>query len=363
MAATKDYYEILGLSKDDFSEDKLKKNYKKLALKYHPDKQIGKSDAEKKEAEEKIKEINQAYEVLSDEEKRRNYDMFGDENAQGGMPGDAGGWGPFSHFDPFGGFDFNPFSRHKQGSRKPRIDPGMDIQMSIPVTIEELFNGTKKTVKYKRQIRCATCHGKGGSGEKICPKCQGSGIFISQQTDNRGWTRINQMTCPECHGTGTFVEHKCWACQGTGFDSEEVVLTVEFDPGVMNNEAKIYDAKGSEAKDARGENGRFIAVAKYNIDDDQYVVDGLNVLEHVNIDYYDVLLGCNYTVNIPNGTQKTVKVKPCTKDGTIMKLSNEGIKDKVGHRGDYYICIHYKTPDSLSSKEKEYLQKIKDSRK
>lgn len=354
----KDLYEILGLTRETFNDKDCKKNYKKLSLKYHPDKFVGKSEEEQKEATEKFKEITHAYDVLSDPEKRRNYDMFGDENASG----DVGGFNPFSGggFNPFGDVfnGFNPFGRANQ-RQSQRLQPGEDVQMNIPVTIEDLFNGLSKTVKYKIKVRCVSCHGKGGSGQKTCPKCNGAGYIVTQHKSGMGWTQIQQTTCPHCGGSGFIVENKCSRCGGSGFEDKEVTLDISFDPGIANGQPNIYYGKGYEAKDHRAENGNFIAVAKYKIDEDKYIIDGLNVLEHVYIPYYDALLGCNYTVNIPNGKVKSVKIKPCTTDSTVLKFSKEGIKDKVGHQGDYFICIHYEIPETLSSIEKAHLEEIK----
>lgn len=361
----KDLYEILGLTKNTFTEEACKKKYKKLVLKYHPDKMVNKSEAEQKEAEEKLKEINHAYEVLSDPEKRRNYDMFG-EDGPSGMPGGrhsgfgnpfadlAGMFGGFGNFDPFGG-------RRNRGGYGKRIQPGDDVQMKIPVTIEDLFNGLKKTVKYTIKVRCISCHGAGGSDKIPCPKCNGTGKIVTQKSFGQGFMQYSETVCTHCNGTGMTVKNKCKHCGGSGFEEKEVTLDIEFPPGIENNTGVVYTGKGYEAKDHRGETGNFIAISKYVIDEDKYMVDGLNVMEHVYIPYYKALLGCSYIVEIPNGTRKSVKIKPCTTDGTIMKLSKEGIKDNVGHRGDYYICIHYKIPESLTTVEKAHLEEIKRS--
>ena len=351
----KDLYEILGLDRNNFSEKELKRNYKKLALKYHPDRQAGKSDEEKKEAEEKFKEISHAYEVLSDPEKKNNYDTFGDEN--GKIDSDFG-------FNPFGGFS-NPFDaffgkNHRQGGFRSSsfLQPGDDIRMTIPISIEDLFNGYKKTVKYKKKVRCISCHGKGGTGEKPCPTCHGTGRIVNRQSRG-GWMSIEETVCPTCHGKGTYIEHKCSHCDGTGFDIKEVTLDIELPAGIPNNVMIPFEGKGSEASDHRAENGDFVVVTKYNIDNEKYIIEGNNVIEHIDIPYYDILLGCNYTVNIPNGITKTIKIKPCTKENKLIKLKNEGIKSVDGHIGDYYVCVHYAFPDSLSNKEKEHMEMIK----
>ena len=351
----KDLYEILGVDRNNFSEKQMQANYRKLAKQYHPDRQAGKSDKEKQEAEEKFKEISHAYEVLNDPEKKQNYDLFGDENQQAG----TGGFNPFANgFNPFADF-FNPFGGgHNRNYYQQVYEPGHNIQMKIPVTIEDLFNGLKKTVKYTKQIRCVNCHGAGGSGQKTCPICHGTGKVTKREIHN-GWQRIEETVCQKCHGTGQIVENKCPTCNGTGFTNKEVTLDIEFPPGIINNTGVLFKGHGAEAKNVKGENGDFIAITSYKIDEKKYEVHDLDVVEHVYIPYYDILLGCNYTVHIPNGKEKTVKIAPCTKDNKLLRLKNEGIKTNTGNQGDYYICIHYDIPESLTDKEKEHIEMIK----
>lgn len=357
----KNLYEILGVSKDCNEKD-LKTAYRKLSKKYHPDMQKGKSPSEVKEAEEKFKDVNHAYEVLSDPQKKQNYDTYGDENGNQN-PFGGSGFDPFggSGFDPFGGF--NPFSGFSGfgSSRQPRnqVQPGRDIQMKIPVTIEDIFNGVKKVVKYKRDVRCLSCHGAGGTGQKTCPKCHGAGKIIHQSLIGRGTFSIQEEICPLCHGTGFYVENKCNHCGGSGFEKQEVKIEIEFNTGIQNGEYKVYSGKGSESKKSVGQNGNFIAIADYKFDTNKYQVDGLNVIEHIHVPYYKLLLGCSYTVNIPSGVSKTIKLKSCIKEGTVMRLSGEGLKrSDMNQRGDYFVCVHYLIPDNLTPNEKEHLEAI-----
>ena len=351
----KNLYDILGVSKDNFSEKELKSNYRKLSKQYHPDMQKGKSIKEQKEAEEKFKDISHAYEVLSDPEKKNNYDLYGDENG-GGMPG--GGFDPFDAFNPFGGFGgFNPFGR-MHGNYND-IQPGKDIQMRIPITIEELFKGTHKTVKYTKDVRCINCHGVGGSGQKTCPKCHGTGRFVKRKVIKPGFQQIEESACPMCGGTGLYVETKCNTCNGTGFTKKNCTLDISFPPGVANNIGVVYKLEGSESKNRKGPSGNFIAITTYDIDDEKYTIQGLNVIEHVYLPYYDLLLGCSYTVNIPSGVTKTVRINSCSKDGAMIRLTGEGIKTETGNKGDYYLCLHYDIPDNLTTKEREHLDMIK----
>src|SRR5574344_1304040 len=180
----KNLYEILGVSKDCNEKD-LKAAYRKLSKKYHPDMQKGKSPSEVKEAEEKFKDVNHAYEVLSDPQKKQNYDTYGDENGNQNPFGGSG-------FDPFSGFSGFGSSRQQRN----QVQPGRDIQMKIPVTIEDIFNGVKKVVKYKRDVRCPSCHGAGGTGQKTCPRCHGAGKIIHQSLIGRGTFSIQEEICP-----------------------------------------------------------------------------------------------------------------------------------------------------------------------
>lgn len=344
------YYDILGVSQNA-SESEIKKAYRQLSKKYHPDMQGGKSDKEKEAAEEKFKEISHAYNVLSDPEKKSNYDNFGDENGQANPFGDFGGFGGFGGFNPFG--DFGRSQR-----RRNMVEPGRDIQMKIPVTIEDLFNGCVRNVKFKRNVRCASCHGAGGSGQKTCAKCHGTGRFVTRQSFGMGGISIREEECPVCHGTGFTVEKTCDVCGGTGFKKVENKIEVKFPTGIQNGEYIIFNGDGHESKSPKGKNGDFIAIAEYNFDTDHYLVNGLDVIEHVYIPYYELLLGCTYTVDIPSGVSKKIKIASCIKDGTIMALRKEGLRRPDGQVGDYYVCIHYKMPEKISTNERIALESI-----
>lgn len=344
------YYEVLGLS-NGASDEEIKKAYRKLSLQYHPDKLANKSEAEKKEGEERFKEISEAYSVLSDPEKKERYDRYGSVDGPQGGPDLDDFFSHFSGFHGFGGFG---------GRSRDFVEPGEDIQMRIPVTIEDLFNGLKKTVKFKRKVRCQNCHGEGGTGTKTCTHCNGSGRFrkVSRQGNMQF---VQESECPYCHGTGKTYDKACPTCHGTGFKEDYNTVTVEFPAGIPNKVGVEYPFEGSEAKNRKGENGSFIAISEYKFDENQYTIQGLNVVEHVYIPYYDILLGCEYEVKIPNGHVKKVNIKSCSKEETLIKIENEGLHHR-GQRGDYYICIHYLIPDSLSGNEIEHIQAIKNKK-
>lgn len=350
----KNLYELLGISKNA-TEQEIKQAYRKMSLKYHPDRWASKSENEKKEAEDKFKEINYAYQVLSDPEKKKNYDTYGDPEMK-----NAG----FGGGNPFGGFSdlFKQFGNmHGFGGGNPfggeTIEPGQDIQMRIPLTIEEIFTGCTKKVKFNRNVRCPNCHGAGGSGQKTCPHCHGTGQHVDTQRTPFGVIQ-NVTTCPYCHGTGFTIEHKCQSCNGTGFKKSENTVEIKFPPGMPNGKGIQYSEQGSESSSVKGPNGDFIAIAKYDFDTNRYTINGLDVVEKVYIPYYDLLLGCDYTITLPNKITKKISLNSCIEEGKLIKLYREGIKYQ-GQVGDYYLEIHYELPTSLTAEERKNIENIK----
>lgn len=367
---SKGYYKTLGLS-ENASQDEIKKAFRKLSIKLHPDKQAGKSDKEKKEAEAKFKEINEAYQVLSDEEKKRRYDSgFGDgftgSHASGYSSGfDFGGF----DFDEFGfngaGFDFsnlfghhNAYNTFNQQQRQRQPEKGSDIKMTIPVTIEDIFSGCKKKVKYQRNVRCPNCHGAGGTNKHTCPKCNGSGTVTTSQQTPFGFMR-NTTTCPQCKGTGYVTDSKCPTCNGAGFKKEDTILEVDFIPGMLEGFSIVYHGKGNESNDIKGATGDFYAVCKHVYDKDRYqIVNNVDVYERIEIPYYDALLGCEYILEKPNHKKIKVNIPSCIPNGKHLKLVNEGILSG-NIKGDYILVVIYKIPTTLSDKEKTALETIK----
>ena len=324
---SKGYYKLLGV-KEDASQDEIKSKYKKLALKFHPDKQANKSEKEKKEAEAKFKEINEAYQVLSDETKRRQYDSgssFNFDSGTGGFDFSNFNWGNgFPGWDDIGNGGFNdPFSSFfgggsRQQSRKREPDPGKDIRMTIPVTLEELFTGATKKVKYERNVRCPVCHGDGGTGKHTCPDCN-----------------------------------------GTGFVKEETVLEVKFPAGMYDGYSLQYAEKGSESKDVNGKTGDFYAICKHVYDHDKYIINNyIDVYEKVEIPYYDALLGTEYVLEKPDHKKIKLVIPSCVENGKHLKLAGQGLKS--GHNtGDYYVIIVYKLPEELTEDERNALEVIR----
>lgn len=348
----KDYYNILGLSRDA-SDKEIKKKFRELSRLYHPDRQAGKSDEEKKEAEEKFKEINQAYSVLSDPEKKSNYDQYGDENGPS-----MGGFNPFGPgFNPFGGGGFDPFSSFFGGRQTRRVERGKDIRVKVKISLEELFNGTTKKIKYNRLVKCVNCHGTGGTGVKICPDCGGTGMMQKRTMVGPNSWSIETAPCNKCHGTGKIVEHKCPTCNGDGLVSESCTAEFIIKPGMIHNESIIIAEKGSEARSRDGITGDLEAVVIYDFldrEDLELTVEQgkVHVVQHIAIPYYDLLLGIKYNLELPYGGNMDVSIPHGIHDGYIMAITrNKAV--------DYSIAIHYKFPDKISDEEKTLIEQIK----
>ena len=357
----KNLYDILGVS-NTASEDEIKKAYKKLAIKYHPDRQGGKSDKEKQEAEEKFKEIGAAYAILSDPNKRQRYDAYGtvDEDMMAGTGFDIGDL--FKHMmGGFGGFE--GFFGNRGGFRQEYPEQAKSIQVNIPLNIEQIFIGYSHEIEYDADYRCSECHGSGGTGVETCPHCHGTGVITRTQQSGFGIIQ-HQSPCPYCGGTGKTIKNKCSKCNGTGIIRGKKKCKIEFRPGVENGDYKVYKGYGNEGKDSRTQNGNLIAVPVYNIDETKYKVTDRAVYELIEVSYYDCILGAEIKHKLPNGKEVIVKIPEYSKDGTQVVLKGEGIKlqNSYGY-GNYIFIIKPKIPTYIKAEEKELLKKIKDFNK
>ena len=363
MADKRDYYEVLGLKKGA-SEDEIKKAFRKLAMKYHPDKNPG-----DKEAEEKFKEINEAYAVLSDPEQKKRYDQYGhagvDPNSFAGGAG-FGGFGGFEDiFDmfgsAFGGGGFGGFGGGFGGQRRangPR--KGNDIQKSMTIDFTEAAFGCKKQIKLTKNVRCKTCGGTGakpGTSKKSCPNCGGSGEVRTQQRTPLGVFQ-SVSPCPDCGGTGEINESPCTDCGGTGRVRDTVKITVNIPAGVDNDSVIPIRGQGEP-----GING--------GPDGDLYIV--LNVRPHqlferrgqdlwleIPISFDQAALGDDIVV--PTLEEKvSYKVPAGTQPGTVFRLKGKGIKSIRGNRkGDLYVKVSLEVPTKLNGKQKKAIQAMRD---
>lgn len=239
MAQKRDYYEVLGVDKKA-SEDEIKKAYRRIAIKYHPDRQQGKSEAEQKEAEEKFKEAAEAYDVLHDPKKRESYDQFGFDGAKMGGFGGFGG-GSFSMDDIFSMFGdvfggrggFGGFSGFGGGAQRQQ-HRGSDLRLKVRLSLQEVATGCTKKFKVRKDVTCTHCHGtgaEGGSGTETCPTCHGQG-YVIRTTQSLFGMMQSQSICPNCHGEGTIIKNKCHECNGEGVVKGEEVVEINIPAGV-----------------------------------------------------------------------------------------------------------------------------------
>lgn len=359
-----DYYEILGISKTA-SADEIKKAYRKLAIKYHPDKNPG-----NKEAENKFKDISTAYEVLSDPKKRQQYDQFGSAAFEnGGMPppgSGAGGFGGFDFSDLFGGgggggggFDFSDLFGGGRARRRPAGDAvdGSDLRYDLGISFEDAVLGVDRKIVIPRLVKCEKCGGSGskkGTGRKTCSKCGGSGFITASQ----GFFQVRQP-CPQCHGAGQVVEDPCDACRGDGRTRIEKTLQIHVPPGVDTG-SRLRVAGEGDSGARGGRNGDlyvFINVAPNPV----FQRSESDLLCEIPVDFATAALGGN--VDVPTVTGKAViKLKPGTQSGTVMRIKGKGMPSLRGSgRGDLHVRLKVETPSDLSGEQIRMLEEFKKS--
>jgi len=369
----KDLYDVLGVSRTA-SQDEIKKAYRKLSLKYHPDRQGNKSEVEKKAAAEKMAEINSAYDVLGDEKKRQTYDMGGmDFSSMGG--GGAG----FSGFS--GGFDdmfrdfaeamggsgfmhehYNAYQRSGDGTTMADMQ-GADVQVKVPLSLDEAMSGCTKKLKYKRKESCPDCGGKGGTGFMQCPYCHGSGMVTMVKQVAPGHTVQVAKPCPHCSGKGFKFEKPCSHCHETGFITKDHEVEVSFPDGIMHGMGITCPGHGHGAKSPKGRPGDFIAVPVWQFDPKEYDMSGLpDIQKNLYVDWTDALLGCRKTVHVPGRGDQTVTVQECTGPYEEIRIPGAGARDISGRtqrqRGDFILNVCWRTPVTLSEEQKELIKKI-----
>ena len=357
----RDYYEVLGVSRNASKED-IKKAYRKLAMQYHPDRNPG-----DKEAEEKFKEAAEAYEVLSDDTKRSNYDRFGHDGLRNsGFSG--GGFADindiFSHFsDIFGGgsiFDefFGTSSSRSRTSRRRSGTPGSDLRVVLNLTLEEIATGIEKKIKLKRYVRCSDCNGTGaekGTSKKVCPVCKGSGE-IRQVSRSIFGQFVNITPCSSCNGEGEVVDIQCKTCQGEGRVQDESTIKIEVPAGVHDGSYMTLTNQGNAGKRG-GENGDLVVVFK-QIEHQYFIRDEDNIIYELHLSIPEAILGTELEVPTLNG-KALVTIEPGTPSGKLLKMTNKGIKhlNQPGF-GDQIIKIFVEIPKKLSAKEKELIKEL-----
>lgn len=356
----RDYYEVLGVSKTA-TQDELKKAYRKLARKYHPD-----LNKDNPEAAEKFKECNEAYSVLSDEQKRAQYDQFGPEAFEnGGMGGPgAGGFGGFGGFGGSGMEDIFDmfFGGQGRGGRSNNAGPqrGADLRYDMEISFEEAAFGVEKEVSLKRAERCEHCHGEGaepGSKVETCPECHGSGYVRFTQNTMFG-QMVNERPCSRCHGEGKIISDPCRECRGTGTVKKTKKLKVKIPAGVDNGSRLRVGGEG-EAGLKGGPSGD-LYVYLYVKPHKFFERDGTTVLCEVPINIVQATLGAEIKVPTLDG-QVTMKVPEGTQPGKVMRLKGKGIPSlRGGGRGDQLVRMKVVVPTKLTDKQKDALQKFAD---
>ncbi len=357
MADKRDYYEVLGLSKSA-SDDEIKKAYRKLAKQYHPDANPG-----DKEAEVKFKEASEAYAVLSDSDKRRQYDQFGHSAFEGGAGG-AGGF-DFTNMDMgdiFGDIFGDLFGGGRSRGRSNGPMKGPNVRASVRITFQEAVTGVDKELELNLKEECHTCHGSGakpGTSTDTCSKCGGKGQVVYTQQSLFGMVR-NVQSCPDCNGTGKVIKDKCSDCYGSGYVSQRKKIQVSIPAGIDNGQSIRIRDKGEPGING-GERGDLlveVSVSRHPI----FQRQDYDIYSTVSISFPQAALGGDIRISTVDG-DVLYTVKPGTQTDTKVRLRGKGVPTLRNKqiRGDHYVTLVVQVPTKLTSEQKELLQKYDDA--
>jgi molecular chaperone DnaJ len=368
MAEKRDYYEVLGVEKNA-SDDELKKAYRKMAIKYHPDRQQGKSDAEKKEAEEKFKEAAEAYDVLSNPDKRARYDQFG-FSAEGAGGFSGGGMSMddiFSQFgDIFGGGAFGDiFSNFAGGGARSRggrrVNRGTDLRVRVRVTMSEVAHGVEKKLKIPRMVSCPDCNGTGaknGTAMETCSTCHGTGVETRIRQTMLG-NMQTQTTCHTCGGSGKVIKESCPHCGGKGLIRKEDIVSINIPAGVANGNILRMSGRGNDAPGG-GIPGDLLIVVE-EIPDAQLQRDGNDLIYNLMLDIPTAVLGGKVDVPTIDGRAR-VTIQPGTQPGKVLRLRGKGLPSAESYGvGDMLINIMVYIPENLNATERSAIESLKDA--
>jgi len=359
----RDYYEVLGVSKSA-DDTELKKAYRKLAMKYHPDRNKGDAQAERK-----FKEASEAYDVLRDPHKRQRYDQFGHSGINGGGFGSSDFGNAdfediFSRFsDIFGGdiFGGDPFGSGRSRSRGRRSagQTGSDMKLQVELTLEEIAEGVEKTLKVKKHVKCDGCNGTGAESDsdfEMCSTCNGMGE-VRQVSRTMFGQFVNVQVCPDCRGEGRIIRSKCSDCSGQGRVRGEEKVSVNIPSGVANGNYITLRGKGN-AGIRGGDTGNLIVLIREK-KHQHFNRDGNDIYYELNLSIPDAVLGTQVEVPTLKGKAK-VKVEPGTQPGKLLRMKNRGIEglNNTG-RGDQYIKVNIYVPKDLSDEEKMHVEALR----
>ena len=363
MASKRDYYEVLGVDKSA-SADEIKKAYRKLAVKYHPDKNPG-----DKAAEEKFKEAAEAYSVLSDADKKARYDQFGHAGVEGAGPDFSGGFGNLNDIlnDLFGGGfgGFGGFSGFGGGfggnqQRQQRVYRGRDIRVRVKLTLEEIAKGVEKEISIEKSVPCPECGGKGAKNSsdiKTCPGCNGTGQVQRVVNSFLGQT-VTYSTCQQCGGEGKIISNPCRSCGGTGLVRKRETIKVKIPAGVEAGMQLTIQGEGHAAKN-NGINGDLLVVIEEQAHP-EFKRDGNNLYHTKVISLPDAILGAEVEIPCIDGTYK-IKVEPGTQSGEVVRLRGKGLPTVNGYggTGDLYVKLAVWIPRKLDKEDKAAIEALR----
>lgn len=360
----RDYYDILGVSRSAEAAE-IKSAYRKMAIKYHPDK-----NPDDKESEDKFKEAAEAYEILSNPEKRQRYDQFGHAGSSPSGFGGGGGGGMnmddiFSQFgDIFGGG--HPFESFfggggSRGGGGRRVQRGSNLRIKVKLTLEEIAKGVEKKVKVNKQVVCAPCSGTGAKDKAsyhTCSTCGGAGS-VRRVTNTILGQMQTSSTCPTCNGEGVEITAKCTTCKGEGLTRGEETIAINIPAGVSEGMQLSMSGKGNAAP--RGGVPGDLIILIEEVAHESLKRDGINVIYDLYINFADAALGTNVEIPTIDGKAK-IKIDAGTQGGKILRLKGKGVPEVNSyHKGDQLVYVNIWTPKAVSTEERELLEKLKDS--
>ncbi len=363
--AKRDYYEVLGVSRKA-SQDEIKSAYRKAAKKYHPD-----LNKESPQAEEKFKELSEAYEVLMDSEKRQLYDQYGFAGVQQQWGGEGFDWSRFTRFSDIedifadffggrgfgGGFGGSIFDQFFQTRERARPSRGSDLRYDIEISLREAALGGRKTIKIPRRIPCNKCDGTGAEGGRMttCPECNGQGRI--SRTQRRGFSQfVTISTCPKCHGRGQWAEKKCKVCNGRGDQQETSTLSVDIPAGAYDGLSLRLTGKGEPGPKGTPPGDLYLVI--HIAEDETFDRDGEDLIVTVSVTYSQAALGADIEVPTLDG-KVALTVPPGTQSHTIFKLRGKGLPSLRGRgKGDEYVRVIIKTPDRLNAEERKLIERL-----